>query len=179
MNKTKNKTKILLIALLVLLPFVFARVLYHHQSWLPQHKTNRGQLLTPPLTIQQLGLELAATHHRWVLVLVSPGACDSECQQQLHTMQQIQRALGKDMNRLQRVLLTTAAVDPSLQAGLNASATISWPVDATVLTRVLGQPAQWYVIDPLGNIILAYHAHLNPEAMLDDLKYLMGVSNIG
>lgn len=175
----KNKLKILLIALLVLLPFVFASVLYHHQRWLPQHKTNRGQLLTPPLTIQQLGLNPTATHHLWVLVFISPGACDLACQQQLQIMQQIQRALGKDMNRLQRVLLTTAPVDATLQARLTASVTTVWQVDATVVTRVLGKPAQWYVIDPLGNVVLAYSAQINPEAMLDDLKYLMGVSSIG
>ena len=94
-------------------------------------------------------------------------------------MGQIQRALGKDIHRLQRVFLTSEKADEKLQQWLSANETLHWQVAESDLIRVLRHPSTWYVIDPLGNIILSYPANTNPEAILDDLKYLMGVSNIG
>lgn len=86
-------------------------------------------------------------------------------------MQQIQRALGKDMNRLERVVLTF----PSSPNIVGAS---QWRVDPALLTRVLGKQRVWYIVDPLGNIVLSYPAGVNPEDMLDDLKYLMRVNEV-
>lgn len=176
-----NKKTLFIFTILILLffvPILVAGFLTTHKTWLPQRTTNHGQLLTPPRSLQQLTLDPAITHHHWILLLVHPGVCDSFCQKGLYNMHQIQRALGKDMNRLQHVLLTLPADNVDAQ-WLTASETQHWQVEQTVLNQVLGPSAAWYVVDPLGNIVLSYSADVNPEWMLDDIKHLMGVSSIG
>lgn len=170
-----------IITLLFVVPVILAGLFYTHTTWLPKRSLNHGKLLAPPLALRQLAIDPAALQHKWGLVYVHSGVCDSFCQQGLYNMRQIQRALGKDTQRLQRILLTVqpGPADPPLQKLLDDSQTLFWRVDAVVLNQVLGRPAAFYVIDPLGNIILAYSASDNPEWMLDDLKYLMGVSSIG
>lgn len=170
-----------ILGLLFLIPVMLAWFFSTHKTWLPGHSVNHGRLLNPPLSLQQLALDPAAAHHHWILLGVQQGVCDLWCQKKLYTMRQIQRALGKDQHRLVRVLLT-AQNDPSaasLQPWLSASETLHWQVDPAVLARTLGQSAAWYVADPLGNIVLRYTASADPEAILDDLQYLMRVSNIG
>jgi cytochrome oxidase Cu insertion factor (SCO1/SenC/PrrC family) len=179
-NPAKARLIFLIIFLLFMVPMILARVFYHHREWLPRHTVNHGQLLSPPVSLQEVAIDPASTQHRWVLLFLSTDHCDDFCWKSLYTMRQIQRALGKDMDRLQRVMLTPAVVeDVKLQQWLDANDTAHWQVSQSDLTRALGQPAAWYVIDPLGNIILSYAANKNPETILDDLKYLMRVSNIG
>jgi cytochrome oxidase Cu insertion factor (SCO1/SenC/PrrC family) len=171
----------LIILFLFLAPMILARVFYAHKTWLPRHTVNHGELLVPPQALQQLVSDPGAARRHWVLVFINTGNCDDFCWQNLHNMRQIQRALGKDMHRLQRVILTIPTVkeDEKLQQWLSANETLHWQVTQAELIRAFRHPAAWYVIDPLGNIILSYSASTNPESILDDLKYLMGVSNIG
>lgn len=168
-----------IITLLFLIPILLAWLFYTHTAWLPEKSVNHGKLISPPLSIRELSLDPALLHHQWTLIYVHSGICDSICQRELYNMRQIQRALGKDMNRLQRIMLTVQPVDSQLQNLLNASETLYWQIDPAVMTRAFGHPAVFYVVDPLGNIILMYSANDNPEWMLDDLKYLMGASSIG
>lgn len=163
---------------LFLFPAVLAKYLYVHPHWLPQHKTNHGQLITPPLELKQLSLSPSG---HWILLFVQPQGCDTFCQKNLYTMQRIQRALGEDMDRVQRVLLTAPPVidDAASEQIIKSTATSHWQIDLTTLNRVLGQPpAVWYIIDPPGNIILSYAANTHPDFILDDLKHLLGVSRI-
>ncbi len=165
-----------LIGLLFLIPIILAGLFYTHKTWLPKHTLNHGELISPPYPMRQLALDPSVLHQQWGLMYVHSGPCDSLCQRWLYNMRQIQRALGKDTNRLQRVLLDTqpGSADVQLQKLLKDSQTLFWRADPVLLTRRPGQPAAFYVIDPFGNIILAYTASANPEAMLDDLKFLMG-----
>ncbi len=178
-SSKKARRIFLIILILFLAPMILARVFYAHKTWLPQHTVNHGQLLVPPPALQQLTSDPGRARSHWVLLFIHNGSCDDFCWQNLHNMGQIQRALGKDIQRLQRVFLTSEKADEKLQQWLSASETLHWQVAEFDLIRVLRHPSTWYVIDPLGNIILSYPANTNPEAILDDLKYLMGVSNIG
>jgi hypothetical protein len=168
-----------IISILILLfvtPFILARVFYAHQNWLPRHTTNHGQLLTPPPSLRDFSLDPHATQHRWVLLLVHPsGPCEQFCQKGLYNMRQIQLALGKDRDRLQRVLVTAVPVDQQLQQWLQDSGAGQWQGNADALSK----GGTWYVVDPLGNLVLSYAAQANPEDILDDLKHLMTISNIG
>jgi len=39
--------------------------------------------------------------------------------------------------------------------------------------------AQLWIVDPHGNLVLRYDAKANGKAILDDLKYLLKISQIG
>lgn len=170
MNRRPLLVLIILVALF-LLPVILARVFYTHQSWLPQHKTNRGRLVNPVVSIRALGLDSTITQKHWVMMFIHLGVCDPVCQKALYNMQQIQRALGKDSDRVKRAWLTDT---PSAVDGYGATV---WQTSAAALAQAPNQPAAWYIVDPEGNIVLSYSAEDNPEAMLDDLKHLIGVSS--
>ncbi|MGN6453053.1 MAG: hypothetical protein ACTHL7_08310, partial [Steroidobacteraceae bacterium] len=36
-----------------------------------------------------------------------------------------------------------------------------------------------FIVDPLGNLVLSYDARENPRGLLEDLKKLLALSNIG
>ncbi len=180
-NQRKKFIIISILFLLFLIPAFLARVFYHNQAWLPKHRLNHGQLITPALSVKDLKLDPQLTEHRWVLLFLQAGDCQEDCQKSLYSMQQIQRALGKDMNRLQRVVLTPVAqgINKSFEEWLNTGKTRQWSLAPEDFATFSARSGFWYVVDPLGNIILNYPKDANPEAILDDLKYLMGVSNIG
>lgn len=110
MNKGLSRKKFFtvfsILILLFVTPVFFAHYFYHHRGALPKHTTNRGTWVTPPVTLKQLNIAGAdEIHGKWILLLMHPEPCDEACMKQLEVMARIQRALGKDMNRLQRVTL--------------------------------------------------------------------------
>ncbi len=182
MKTQKNGWRIfLIIGLLFLIPLLLAVWFYTHKTWLPSRSLNHGQLINPPPSLEQLSINPRALQHRWAILYIHTPSCDSICQKDLYNIRQIQRALGKDTNRLQRVFVTLqpGTVDAQLQKELMESQTLYWRIDPTQFAKVLGQTKTFYVVDPLGNIVLSYATDSNPEWILDDLKYLMGVSSIG
>lgn len=182
--KSSQRKKVIILAgifLLFVIPAILAQVFYHHKAWLPKHSLNHGQLITPALSVKDLKLDPQITQHRWVLLFLQSGDCENDCQKSLYNMQQIQRALGKDRERLQRAVITPPGLTPDkpLSQWLSAGNTSRWLISAEDFAGFSSRPGFWYVLDPLGNIILQYPKDVNPEAILDDLKYLMGVSNVG
>jgi cytochrome oxidase Cu insertion factor (SCO1/SenC/PrrC family) len=176
-NPSKNNWQIvLIIGLLFIIPVILAALFYTHKTWLPKHTLNHGQLISPPYSMRQLTLDPIDLHQQWGLLYVHTGRCDSLCQRGLYNMLQIQKALGKDMNRLQRLLVISQMdpIDDQLQRLLNDSKTLYKQVDPSVMNHRPDSPAAFYVIDPFGNIILAYTMDTKPEWILDDLKFLMG-----
>lgn len=165
------------ITLLFILPFALAYLFYHHQQWLPHHKVNHGTLITPTQKIAVFALKPTATDHHWLLIHIHRGDCDLSCQKRLYNMHQIQLALGKDQNRLANVLLTPAdqLLEDRLQQWVSTNGIRRWQTRA----ELLGHAQAWYIVDPLGNLVLSYPADVNPEFILDDLKYLMNISSIG
>ncbi|MBS0349847.1 MAG: hypothetical protein JSR33_01435 [Proteobacteria bacterium] len=169
-------TVVLIMALLFIVPILLADLFYTHKTWLPKHTLNHGQLIAPPYSMRGLALNPEDLHQQWGLVYVHTGRCDSLCQRSLYNMLQIQKALGKDMNRLQRLLVISQmdSIDDQLQKLLNDSKTLYKQVDPSIMGKRPKSPAAFYVIDPFGNVILAYQYDTKPEWILDDLKFLMG-----
>jgi hypothetical protein len=106
--------------------------------------------------------------HWWLWVLTS-APCAQECAQALH---QLHILLNRDAGRVRRALV----LDGTLAAhGLRKR----YP-ELTILTGGTdGLAAGVYVVDPLGNLVLWYSLADAGEPVLDDLKRLLKVSQIG
>ncbi len=178
-NIKKNYLVFSSIILLFVIPFILAKIFYAHKNWLPEHKVNHGSLISPLIALDQISLEPQSTSHHWILMLIHNGLCDSTCQKELHDMQQIQKALGKDADRMQRALAATQPLDIPFQQELSISKTEVFQLNPALLKQRINNLETWYVIDPLGNIILSYPSNIDPENILDDIKHLMNVSMIG
>jgi len=147
---------------------------------------NRGTLLAP--------LELAATpglraldgeplgegylRGRWTLIEVAGDGCASECEGALYALRQTRRALGRKMDRVQRLLL--------IEAGAGAAAALRLVGERYPGTRVAAPTRGWlarlsgdrrpggiYLLDPRGFRVLYYPSGVDPRDILRDLERLL------
>ena len=187
---------ILLVTALLAMPFIVAFGLYWFE-WRPATLGNHGELIQPTLALPESGLLLAdgrplpgaELRGKWTLLLISKGPCDTRCQAHLQQMRQVQVSLNKEMGRLHRVLLgdsvTALAADTALP-GLRKSypdLLIAAPIagkDGDVLRSMLDSTNhRFYVIDPLGNVMMRYTNQPDMQGMRKDLERLLKYSWVG
>lgn len=198
------KNRILLILLLssFVLPFVIGDLAYKH-NWYSGGKTNRGQLITPPVAVSALALRdsqgkaLSAdvTKAKWWLVYAMPSQCESACRNRLFQMRQTTVALGKEADRVRRLLVLTAPLSAETTALLAREFPGFIQVQANTLavdkafarvTKNASSAGNLYVMDPMGWMMLFYTAEadektsiIKAEDILMDLKKLLKDSRIG
>jgi len=190
-DRTKQRVgrlQLLLIAAVFLGPLLVAAWMYYQgDSMQPQGRTNHGALLEP---IENLADALPdSTIHTfyeqsWVLLYSHDTACDATCKDALYTLRQSRLMLGKEMDRLTRVFLhgnspPDAVFLADKYAGLMT-------MEDGNLTKLLNnkKPANlptngYYLIDPLGNLVMYFQPDLDPSEMVDDIKRLLKLSRIG
>jgi len=187
---------ILLVMTMFLLPFAVAFGLYWFE-WRPTTLGNHGELIQPPRALPETGLRhadgrplpTAELRGKWVLVLAGQGPCAADCRKNLQQMRQVQVALNKEMGRLSRVWISAShagqAADPAL-AELRTSypdLVIAAPDDGSAgeawRTALDGTSYRFYVIDPLGNVMMRYTEKADPQGMRKDLERLLKYSWVG
>lgn len=186
------------VALLFFVPLGFAFYLYYgHGTWRPAAMVNHGELVLPPRPLPPLVLPLARTgttgasflHGKWTLLFVGPGVCGERCRAALYNTRQVRIALNRDMDRVQRVFVASGACcdeeflrkqHPDL---ITARATAAAAPLLALLPTARGvapdDAAQVYLIDPNGNLLMTYAPDSKPKGMLEDLKRLLRLSQIG
>ncbi|CAN5446085.1 hypothetical protein BH10PSE19_BH10PSE19_03280 [soil metagenome] len=194
MTKTSFIFKIILIFCIFLVPLLVAWYFYDARS-VTQATTNHGYLLRSAIAVESLGLKPlkneSMTQGKWLLIYIYPTDCDKHCAQQLYFMRQVRTALGKDRDRLERIVVTPEGLaTPLLQPLLVAEykGTQQMQIKPTALTNFLQQiphatavlpQGVLLIVDPLGNIVLFYSPTVKPRDWLRDLKRLLSVSQIG
>jgi len=192
--RARNLRTVALLAALFLLPLAISFFLYYATPWRPAGHVNHGVLIRPPRPLPLVTLPQVAPGEgpareiplrgRWSLVYVGDGACDRACRESLYAMRQTRLALNNDMTRIARVFLATggccdrvflAHEHPGLNvldAGGSAAAPLlaEFPAD---------REHTLFVVDPLGNLMMSYDARRDPHGLLDDLKKLLRLSQIG
>lgn len=165
------KNKILLIGLVCAAPLVLGTLAWYFR-WDVGSTSNYGELLPPkPLA----GPPFERLRGKWVLVAIDAAACDAWCEKKLYYLRQLRRALGKDMDRVERLWLLTDGGAP--RAAL---------LEAFEGTRVEAAPKpdafpgesgdHVYLVDPLGNLMMRWPRDADPSRMLKDLQRLMKVA---
>ena len=186
----KRRLQLLLIALVFFGPLGFAFYMYYGSVYLPHGRVNHGTLISParPLDgtalVNEQGPATQALLHKWSLLYIVDGACSALCHQAFGEMQSQRLALGKDMDRVQRVALITSeccahaffeAPESDVQAvWLLPSQSVLWRVSFPKAP----QP-QIYVIDPLGNLMMSYPVGGERKGLQTDLRRLLRLSHIG
>ncbi|HTV77860.1 MAG TPA: hypothetical protein VMF03_06355 [Steroidobacteraceae bacterium] len=177
---------------LFLLPLLLSFWLYYGLHWRPRAMSNHGELIQPvrPLPVVTLTDATGVSRSRvfrnhWTLVYVGNGACDAHCRDALFFMRQTRLSLNNEMTRVQRVFLATAdccdrtflATEHPGLVVLDASPPAARPLIAQFPPE--SQDRMLYIVDPLGNLMMRYDARLPPKGLLEDLKRLLQLSNIG
>ena len=184
----------LLLIGLFLLPPIAAWLAW---QYLGQHgvdaTTNAGSLIHParPLSMdtlaQHAGLDAAELRGRWLYVVFGGDECKDVCKRQLYLTRQVRIAVNKDTQRVNRLLLLDRAPDaalrasleqdhPDLMIGVAPRAHIDKAFEGDKF-GVVGK--QFYLVDPLGNLMMYYDENVNPKGILRDLQKLLKVSQVG
>ena len=193
---TAGRRTMLLVTALLALPFAVAFALYWFE-WRPSKLANHGELIQPPRPLPEKGLlrldgrplPTEELRRKWTLVMVGDGACLATCQQDLHQIRQVQVALNKEMLRLRRLLLGSSvavlSADPALPdvqrsyPDLLFAAPDSAPAGDPWRQLLDGRTHRFYLVDPLGNVMMRYPDRPDMQGMLRDLERLLKYSWVG
>jgi hypothetical protein len=163
-----------LVALVCLGPLAAALLIYYGPfglTWLPQLPGSR-ELLREPVALPAQWRSADAAP--WQLVYATTSPCEEHCVQRLGRLRQVQLALGRDANRMQRAAWHVGSLqlgDPELR---------THALDDEVgrsLVEALGaeglRSGRVYVTDPRGAVILSYPPDVEQKELLRDLERLL------
>ena len=174
-HKGKGRLRMLLVLLVCAAPVIASYFTYYVVR--PEGRRNFGELIEPMRALPDVkvkglkgeDLTLPALKGQWLLISVSGGDCQAECQQQLYLQRQILTGLGKDRARAEWVWLVNdlTEVPSSLLPGLKEATVLRMPSDALAqwLQPAPGQQLQdhLYLVDPHGQWMMRFPAHLSSE----------------
>ncbi|MFI3122280.1 MAG: hypothetical protein QX191_03715 [Methylococcaceae bacterium] len=198
MHNQKNKNHILILVIfgMSVIPFLIAWGLKENPQLL-NGQTNKGQLITPPLTTERGDLSgfdrfssdnMSELSGHWLLVNIIPNSdCNEACIEAIHKTKQLRLMLNKELTRTRRVALVLKNVAPE--------AADKWWQDDPTLLRIKASDAlikkvteikqgnipdgMLLLMDPLGNLMMQYEPGFNPYDVKSDLMHLLRISQIG
>lgn len=162
----------------------------------PPAYSNKGELLNPIVDVDSFALRDdsniplgrdALTEHKWHMIYFVGSSCDAACNQALYNMRQINIAVGKNANRLQRLLVHLEPPGEDFQALIakeypqvrHANAVSKTIAAALQDVGPEFRANEIYIMDPLGNIMLRFTQEQSYKDLLHDLNKLFKVSQIG
>jgi hypothetical protein len=139
--------------------------------------SNKGAFVDPPVTVADLGLrrrggEAFEPGRTWWLWVVPQGECGDACRNALHQLRQLHVLLNRDSARVRRALVTE-------RADAEAALVEHYPRLELLSGNLAALDRGIYVVDPLGNLVFHYALEDAGGPVLDDLKRLLKVSQIG
>ena len=170
-----GRLRMLLVMLVCAAPVVASYLTYYVIR--PQGSPQLGQLVQDPIglpntaatTLEGQTVPLTALKGQWLLISVSSGQCDAQCQSHLLMQRQVRAALGREKDRTDWVWLITddAPVSDALRQGLG---------DAQVFRTNPQTVSQWlqpapgaaledhlYLVDPQGRWMMRFPPRLSMD----------------
>lgn len=179
-RKACGRLQLLLILLVVLGPMVLATCMYKLGFWVPDGRSYHGVMIGNGQSRADIGID--GHDERWQLLVSAPQGCAEDCQQLVYLARQIQIGLGRDASRASHALATSQPLSGDYQAvlGREYPQLQRYPLDAQRYIQKVGElaPHLW-IVDPHGNLVLRYDGKVNGKHVLDDLRHLLKLSNIG
>jgi cytochrome oxidase Cu insertion factor (SCO1/SenC/PrrC family) len=125
---------------------------------------------------------------KWRMLLFAADNCAELCRNNLYYLRQIRILLGRDSERLLNLLVTRQPLDEAMKAflkdypdlvvidGYRGAALYSqFAVDG----EAVGESPKLYLVDPDDNLMMVYPPEYDQNRVLEDLKRLMKLSQIG
>jgi cytochrome oxidase Cu insertion factor (SCO1/SenC/PrrC family) len=187
------RAKLLALMAIFILPTVASFVVFHFFP--PSDTGNYGRLIVPVIALPAVEhrrldpssqAAVDALRGKWLVVTFDRAACEAGCRQKLVLMRQTRLMLGREQDRVVRVVLADSNEAPPAEVVREFSGTVwigardsPW---AAALPKGAADPHdRIYLVDPLGNAFMVYDdaARLEPAKFLKDLKRVLKASQIG
>ncbi|HCS45161.1 MAG TPA: hypothetical protein DIW52_20430 [Pseudomonas sp.] len=180
-SRRRGRLQLLLILLGVIGPMVLATGMYKLQFWVPEGRSYHGELIGNGQTRADIGVQ--AQEDRWQLLVTAPKECSVDCQQLVYLARQVQIGLGRDAGRASHALAAAQPLNSDYAAKLTREypQLQRYPMDLTTFSKTTGDETvpQLWIIDPHGNLVLRYDPTVKGKDLLNDLRHLLKLSNIG
>ena len=183
-----GRLQLLSIAAVFVVPLALAAWMYYFDaSLVPDSATNKGALLLPIVSLRDEIAESeihAIQSNQWLMLYVNTSDCGDQCNEALFRLRQSRLMLGKDMQRVGRVLLRGDSAPDTVDGSTQHAGLIT--IRDKGLTKLLEtkrpkklQKGGFFLIDPLGNLVMYFPPDLDPKEMVGDIKHLLKLSHIG
>ncbi len=157
---------------------------------------NYGALVTPVKPLDWPALEaIDGTVHeggfgrKWTLVMFANDGCAELCRSHLFYLRQLRTLLGRDTLRLQNVLITAQPLSEEMQVyitGFPNLKVVQDNRDPDLYRQFelpgegeVGSAPKLYLVDPAQNLMMHYPAENDQNRILEDIKKLLKLSQIG
>lgn len=186
-SKGRGRLQFLLIAAVFLGPLALAAWMYFSGALTPEGRTNHGALLQPIVSLTDVLPDSPLHAHNdghWVLLYANAGGCDETCEFSLYTLRQSRLMLGREMDRLVRVFLHGDTPPDTVLITEEHEGLVTFQDDSLKALLDSTKPANladggYYLIDPLGNLIMYFRPDIDPQAMVEDIDHVLELSRIG
>ena len=188
-----GRIKMLLVLLVCAAPVIASYVSFYFLK--PEGRTNYGTLVeVKPLPAAALTLldgkafKLGEFKGKWVLVTQDSGECNEACTKKLYAMRQARTIIGREQDRVMRVVLLTDDGQPSaeLQAAYKGTVWVKakdhpWLAALAKLNADNPQKSsdEIYGVDTLGNLFIRYQYDADIKLIVRDFNRVMKASQIG
>jgi len=157
---------------------------------------NYGQLVQPvkrlswPVVESTQGVTYEnGLGRQWSFIMFDKGVCAELCQSNLYYMRQLRILLGRDTQRISNVFISTQPLSEELKTFF-----VDYPnlivideVDEAALFEqfqiegedAIGASPKLYLVDPDQNFMMHYPAENDQNRILEDIKKLIKLSQIG
>ncbi len=194
---TNNPRMVLLLLFAAFLsPILIA--IFLNSTWSdyrPAPSRSHGELIQPPRTLNvrlrsAAGIDSSKDTFvgRWWLIYVDR-ECAEPCRQRLHTLAQIQRAMGRKQAEIGIAVITPNTLSTAEARSVHGAsenilqlADVYQEVEKLLAADNSGAGESYagktYLADPLGNIIMRYQQRQDPSGIRKDLKRLMRLTKL-
>lgn len=188
-----QRGKFLLLVALFIVPTIASFIVFY--LFPPAKTTNYGTLISPVVALPKQPLVnlgagdreiVASLHGKWLMITRDSGQCEAVCQNKLFAMRQARLILGRDQDRVVRIVLIDDDVVPSLQLQSTYAGTIWLSAKSHAWLMALPKSASdatgrnsIYAADPLGNVFMRYDASPDIKRLSGDLQKVLKASQIG
>ena len=193
-NLLRHRVKFIALVLVFASPFIAGWMALYVFELKPK-SINYGSLVQPVKRLQLPVLESVSGERfdngfdrKWTFLLFVRESCSEQCQSNLFYLRQIRTLLGRDTQRLQNVLVISGGANAELDTFLadypnlvtiNSDSELLYSQFQISDVELVGSTPRLYLVDPDNNFMMYYPPEIDHYRVLDDIKKLMKLSQIG
>lgn len=189
-QQNKGRLVLVTIALMFFLPILLAWFLNFYSDFKRDAQgIHHGELIVPPLPLGDLKVtaigasEVLSLEKKWTLIFLVSNQCDLTCEDKLYQLRQIRLAVGKDRDKVERVLVVDKDLDWSdyENSFQNQKVIVKGSPSYESIIKNLKSVKNFdsnaiYLMDAYGSLIMKYAYKTAPKGIIKDIERLIRVA---
>ena len=186
-NKSKARFILLGVALIFIIPiFVSWYLVFFTDFKKEDGGTQKGEIISPVISLGELEVfdikndAVSSINDKWTLVFFVESECNQFCEDKLYKVRQIRLALGKDRDKVDRLLVSRKIQSwETFSDSFNGQKYIDpKSKDYERLVKKFEEYPKFdtsgtYLIDPFGFLMMKYKIDANPMGTIKDIERLI------